>query len=329
MPAAARRGEIALLLFGVLAALVLGELLARAFGRVEVGSSGYPFVDTRSRWSKPTNSRGYRDDEHAQAKPGGVRRLVCLGDSFAWGAGMEYDDAFPKRLERALARRRGERWEAVNLALPGMNTVEQAAQLREEGLLYSPDVVVLGYVLNDAEDENSIEARRARDWEERRRAKRARREGLLERSALYRLVRSRLEATLENRRRIASYHAMYAPDYSGWKAAQQALEDMSRACRERSVPFVVAIFPLFGNPLGGAYPFADLHGKVAQAATQAGARAVDLLPAYRGLRWELLTVNGPADEHPNEIAHRIAANEIIKALEEVLPPPKAAPSGVP
>lgn len=329
MPAFVRRGEIALLALGTVLALILGELLARASGLATAAPSGYPFVDTRSRWSKPTNSRGYRDDEHALAKPAGVRRLVCLGDSFAWGAGMEYDDGFPKRLERALARRRGERWEAINLALPGMNTVEQAAQLREEGLLYSPDVVVLGYVFNDAEDESSIEARRARDWEERRRAKKARREGLLERSALYRLVSARLEATLENRRRIAAYHAMYAPDYAGWKVAQRALEDMSRACQERGIPFVVAIFPLFGNPLDDGYPFAAIHATVAAAAERTGARVVDLLPAYRGLRWELLVVNGPADEHPNEIAHRIAANEILNALEEELPPSGARSSTVP
>ena len=32
----------------------------------------------------------------------------------------------------------------VNLAQPGMNTVEQASQLDEEGFAYEPDVVVLG-----------------------------------------------------------------------------------------------------------------------------------------------------------------------------------------
>jgi hypothetical protein len=45
---------------------------------------------------------------------------------------------------------------------------------------------------------------------------------------------------------------------------------------------------------------------------------VDLLPAYRGLRHELLVVNGALDEHPNEIAHRIAAGVLLRALDEVV-----------
>jgi hypothetical protein len=84
---------------------------------------------------------------------------------------------------------------------------------------------------------------------------------------------------------------------------------------------VVAIFPLFGQPLDASYPFAEIHAQVAQAAAAGGARVVDLLPAYRGLRFELLVVDGAADEHPNEIAHRIAAGVILKAIEDVLPPP--------
>jgi hypothetical protein len=46
---------------------------------------------------------------------------------------------------------------------------------------------------------------------------------------------------------------------------------------------------------------------------------VDLLPAYRGLRHELLVVDGERDEHPNEIAHRIAASVLLRALDDVLP----------
>jgi len=57
---------------------------------------------------------------------------------------------------------------------------------------------------------------------------------------------------------------------------------------------------------------------VAQAAGEAGAKVVDLLPAYRGLRWDLLVVNGVDDEHPNEIAHRIAAGVILHALDDVV-----------
>jgi len=315
----ARRGEALLLALGVLGALLLAEGAARLADAGAAGT-GYAPVNTKRRWRGPTNSLGYRDRERSRAKPAGTRRVVALGDSFAWGVGVEFEDAWPQRLERGLARRRGGTWEVVNLSREGMNTVEQAEQLATEGLAYEPDLVVLGYCLNDSEDEDAAETRRARDWEDLRRERQSRPDGFLDHSALYRLVSGRIRATVENRRRIAAYRSQYAPGYPGWTAAREAFRRMAELTAEREVPLVVMVFPLFGNPLDERYPFAEIHAAVARAAGEAGARVVDLLPAYRGLNWEVLVVDGANDEHPNEVAHRIAASVLLPALDEVLPP---------
>src|SRR5688572_9706998 len=188
---------------------------------------------------QPKNSRGYRDRERAIPKPPGVRRAVSLGDSFAWGASVEFEDAYPQRLERGLTRRRREPWEVVNLALPGMNTVDQVAQLEAEGFAYGPDVVVLGFVLNDSEDLQAAETRRAEEWAE----PKQREPRPWERSALLRFVGHRLWATMENRRRVTGYLSMYADEAPGWVASRTALRTIGARCRERGVPLVVAIFP--------------------------------------------------------------------------------------
>jgi hypothetical protein len=314
----AGRAEL-LLLVGALAVAGLGlEAGVRLLGRAEPHPSGYAPVNTKRRGMAPTNALGYRDLERAYEKRPGVRRLVSLGDSFAWGAGIEWDDTYVQRLSRSLPRRRREAWEVVQLALPGMTTVDQASQLHEEGLRYAPDVVVLGYVLNDSEDPEAAEARRARDWAEEKQEKREPR--LLDRSALFRLVAGRIHATVENRRRVTGYLSMYRPEAPGWVAGQKALRLMGSLCQERGIPFVVAIFPLFGQPLDQSYPFSSIHASVAQAASAAGAKVVDLLPAYAGVRHDLLVVDGAADEHPNEIAHRIAASVLLRALDDVVPP---------
>jgi hypothetical protein len=232
---------------------------------------------------------------------------------------VQFDDAWPQRIERALTRGRGETWEAINLAEPGLNSVQEASRLASEGLAYGPDVVVLGFVLNDSEDENAAEARRAADWVEESRQGPSELARLFDRSALVRLVSTRVRATVENRRRIEDFQSMYRDDYAGWIAARRALRTMGGMCRERGIPLVVAIFPLFANPLDARYPFADVHAKVAQAASEAGAKVVDLLPRYRGLRWDILVADGANDEHPNEVAHRIAAQAITRAIDEVVP----------
>jgi len=320
VPHRSRRGELALLAVSLLVALLLAEGAARLVGSGEK-RTGYAPVRNDGRDRRPVNSRGYRDLERALSKPEGVRRAVCIGDSFTWGASVLFDDAWPQRVERALSRERRERWEAVNLAESGLNAVQEASRLDSEGFTYAPDVVVVAYVLNDSEDETAAEARRAADWVEER--KHPPSPSLLDRSALARLVRTRLWATVESRRRVEGFRSMYADDYAGWVAARRALRAMGGMCRERGVPLVVAIFPLFGNTLDDGYPFADVHAKVAQAAGEAGAKVVDLLPLYRGLDWKLLVVNGADDEHPNEVAHRIAAQAIARAVDEVVPRPVA------
>ena len=315
MAARPRRAELLLLLGSVAFFLLVAEAAVRVLQADQPPPTGYAPVNTNRRFMRPKNAKGYRDLDRTVVKPPEVRRVVSLGDSFAWGASVEFEDAYPQRLERGLRRRRREPWQVVNLALPGMNTVDEAAQLETEGMAYGPDVVLLGFVLNDSEDATAAEARRAADWAEPREKPR----GLLDRSALFRMVGTRLWATAENRRRISGYKSMYADDAPGWIAARAALRHMGGLARERGVPFVVVIFPLFGNPLDERYPFAEIHAKVAPAAAEAGAKVVDLLPAYRGLRWELLVVDGVNDEHPNEIAHRIAANVILHALDDVVP----------
>ena len=146
-----RGGHVLLLAASLLLTALAMELGVRALARDAAQATGYAPVNTDLRFGRPRNARGYRDLERALEKPAGTRRLVVMGDSFAWGAGIEYEDTWGQRLERGLSRRHGERWEVVNVALPGLGASDYAAQLAAETLAYSPDVVVLGWVLNDAE----------------------------------------------------------------------------------------------------------------------------------------------------------------------------------
>ncbi len=315
----AKTGELCLAAAGLLAGFVLLETGVRVSGAAARSPSGYPRVntDTSRRARGPVNAAGYRDLDHALAKPAGTTRIVVLGDSFTWGAGVEWDDTWAEHLERALRRERGGDYEVVNLSQPGFGTRDEQNALLTEGFRYQPDVVVLAYVLNDSEDGHDAESRRAQRWLAEQRAAAPR--GFFERSAVISLVLQRLRATRESRQRVANYLSLYRDAAPGWRGAQKALQEIGGECRRRGVPFVVAIFPLFGGPLDDRYPFDALHARVAAAAAAAGASVLDLLPAYRGLRWDLLVVDGVADEHPNEVAHRIAGRAILKAVEDVLP----------
>ncbi len=91
------------------------------------------------------NARGLRGGEHAYEPAPGVRRIVVLGDSFAWGWGVGDGEVFTDVLDDLL----GPGIEVVNLAVPGYSTDQQLWTLEREGLRYHPDVVLLAFCTND------------------------------------------------------------------------------------------------------------------------------------------------------------------------------------
>jgi len=320
-------GEAVLLGFGVILALAVGESGARLYRRSQPPKGGYsPIRGHKS--GEPMNSAGYRDVEHAIEKPPGVRRALFLGDSFTYGVGILLDDTYAKRTERGLTAARREPWESIVLAVPGIDSEQEERIFEDEGLRYSPDLVVLGYVLNDAEDANAAEQRRAREWVEAEAEKHN--PPFWQRSALLSLIASRLYATQENRARVRNHLDLYREGQRGFTSASKAIATMAALCRDRGIPFVVVVFPLFANPLDDDYPFASIHEKVGAVVRSAGATLVDLLPYYRGMDWRLLVVEGQRDEHPNELAHRIAAQALLRALESTpLDARSGAPAAVP
>jgi hypothetical protein len=88
------------------------------------------------------NWKGYRGREHEYAKSPGRLRVVMVGDSIGYGAGVEDDETFSALLET-----RGVKPEVVNLSVGGYGTDQELIALEERGLRYQPDVVVLNFCL--------------------------------------------------------------------------------------------------------------------------------------------------------------------------------------
>jgi len=82
----------------------------------------------------------------------GGLRVVCLGDSFTFGWGVEDDETYPVQLEGAIAAAAGEGAkpaEVLNVGLPGYNTWQEHRLYEKLVRPMEPDVVVLGWYLND------------------------------------------------------------------------------------------------------------------------------------------------------------------------------------
>jgi hypothetical protein len=91
------------------------------------------------------NSKGLRDRDYPYAKNAGTRRILCLGDSFACGYGVESEETFAKVLEGLLDLDddRAEVWEVLNGGVGSTGTAHQLAYFETEGHKYNPDFVLL------------------------------------------------------------------------------------------------------------------------------------------------------------------------------------------
>jgi hypothetical protein len=103
-------------------------------------------------WKFTTNSKGFRNTKDiAYAKPANTLRVLSIGDSHTQGYEVRQDFTFSAILERYLGHH-AKRAEVINSGVSGFSTAEELVFLENEGVRYSPDVVVLGFFANDFED---------------------------------------------------------------------------------------------------------------------------------------------------------------------------------
>lgn len=110
------------------------------------------------------NSLGMRDREYETVKPPGVRRILVLGDSYTWGYGVADDEIYTEILEAALNApnddpHEGVSWEVLNTGVSGWGTDQQYLYLKEEGLRFEPDIVVVAFFVYNDPTDNTMSVR--------------------------------------------------------------------------------------------------------------------------------------------------------------------------
>ena len=150
------RASLLLVLGGIVAAILIGELGLRVAGiaypsyeqvdddrgaGLRPGASGLYTREGRS--FVEINADGRRDRPVARAKPEGVFRLAVLGDSYAEAREVELDRTFWAVAEGELERCLGRKVEVLNFGVSGYGTAQELQTLRTRVWEWSPDAVLV------------------------------------------------------------------------------------------------------------------------------------------------------------------------------------------
>lgn len=94
------------------------------------------------------NPYSFTDRVWDERKPAGTYRVAVLGDSFIWGYGLPYEQAWGHKLAQKIAERY-QQVEVLNWGFSGWSTVNELAFLETEGVKFDIDALIVGYVRND------------------------------------------------------------------------------------------------------------------------------------------------------------------------------------
>ena len=271
------------------------------------------YFDEGNRMVFHTNSWGLRGDDFAAEKAEGVQRVLVLGDSFTFGEGVRLEDTFCVRLEGLLKERLGREVEVLNLGVSAWSTVEEIEYLQQVGLGFEPDLVLVVFVANDATYAAGLDF--FDNFRERYE------NPALKHSYFISWVYAKLAKRLSGRNYIEFLVGEALRREQQWQDAFDALTEGKQLAAGRGSKFAVALFP-FMYELHDDYPLKPIHDEVAGHCAEQGIPVLDLLEAFKGREYGELWVH-PADQHPNEVGHGIAAEAMAGFIagQELLPRP--------
>ncbi|MBI5245131.1 MAG: SGNH/GDSL hydrolase family protein [Elusimicrobia bacterium] len=334
------RAKLILIGFSTLLALLALEHLVRFLPDAQtmlvrpssIPGVGYQLVGNMTANSAygrfPINRWGFRGPEYPMEKPPGVFRILTLGDSVMYGDSAHENDvtqSLGRLLEGSRPKGFSARVHTVNTSVPSYSTCQELALLEGWADGFSPDIVLVGYVMNDAEGTRvpfGLDLRTGRIPAYYRAY-----HYVKQRLYLVKYIVAKLSPFVFRLRggfkqfgaadsgSPADYAAaLHDPKGSFWPPTGLCIDGLGRYQRQKKVPVLFAIFPLLKNlhepKLEGVY--LQIEGR----AKAAGLQTVNLYPYFTALNPEQAAEYAGDGMHPSEKGHLFIAGVIHRWLME-------------
>lgn len=256
------------------------------------------------------NSFGMRDQHYKLSASKGVRRIAAIGDSVTFGLGVALENTYSKKLELALNQEAltGESFQVMNFGVSGYSTDSELELFKIKARLFKPDVVVVGYVMNDPIHTSLLAMgavaamKNNSDFGK-----------LAKKSQLLAWMKMNWIKARRGLNVISNYEPFYAIEGERWASVVESMKSFKRLSEEDDFQLVVVVFPMlydFQN-----YPFERHHLQVLRLLNELDIDYIDLLTPYSEFEAEEFRILESDAWHPNELGHEIAADKLQSYLK--------------
>jgi hypothetical protein len=301
--------QVSISLFGIVLACTVIEIGFRLF----MPAPRPPAHDRPREYYIHEESRTFQDYPHATVKPEGVFRIAVIGDSFTFAPYMQFDDTFPKRMERYLNLNTNQRKvEVINYGVPAYSTSHEVP-VAERAIKEGADFILFQITLNDPEIKPYTPTQLYR---ERNKFGELQLEHPIFKywtTLAFALKRIHNRGTQHNYKQ--KFFDLFENEKT-WNNFSTSWGKIREIMNTSQVPTAAVLFPLFGYPVSDAYPFWPLHKKVSLLMSTLQIPLLDVSSIYKDLPLDRLQVLPGKDFHPNEIAHRMASERILEWLKQ-------------
>ena len=261
------------------------------------------YFDDNNGLTYELNNYGFRGPDYRLEKIPEKKRIIILGDSFTFGEGVRLEDTFGVRLENLL-HQKGFSVEVLNFGISTWGTSDEVNYLAEMGIKFHPDLVLIVFVLNDANYAGGMDV-----WDNFRAVYEKRR---LRHSYLLSYIYAKIAQPFYVKNYVENLTQQSLADNTQWNEAFAQLLRGKKIAQKEQFQYGVAIFP-FMYDLKSSYPFLKIHDMIVSYCQKHDIDVYDLFPAFQGNRYTTLWVH-PSDPHPNEKGHQIAAKALANFI---------------
>jgi len=241
------------------------------------------------------NSDGFRDREYLIDKPNNTFRIVVLGDSVTFGQGVELNETYPKILEKKLnALNNGINYEVLNFGVPGYNTIEEVEMYKNKGVKYNPDMIIIGFVHNDAENRTRMEELFDEIWKEYENDT-----DKIKLSEQEREIEISIKVTQELEEETAN-----KPFKQVWKNVEIPLNDLSNITKTNNTKILIITFFCSKQQIDSLKKYAN----------EKRWHLIDSDEIFSPYPLQNITVYYPKDSHPNPFANKLVGEKIYDYL---------------